>query len=131
MKYPDIESKKEGGDRYMQLLTSEIREKLPGLYAQENEKDPMVYVKFFDPTGSWTWFATEGEETDNGDFLFFGLVIGFDSELGYFTLSQLKHAKDKCIGLQALPIERDLYFTPCRLSEVKKQHAIEHGTQLP
>ena len=115
----------------MQLITSEIRAKLPALYAQENDSDPMVYIKFFDPTGSWSWYVTEGEETDNGDFLFFGLVIGFEAELGYFTLTQLKHAKDKCTGLQALPIERDLYFTPRRLSEVKKQYVTEHGTQLP
>lgn len=114
----------------MKLLTEEIKSCLPALYSQENEKDPMVYVKFFDPTGSWTWYATEGEETDNADFLFFGFVVGFDAELGYFTLSQLESAKSRCKGLQALPIERDLYFTPRRLSEVKAQHSREHGTQI-
>lgn len=114
----------------MQLLTEEIISVLPALYEQENEKDPMVYVKFFDPTGSWTWYATEGEEMDNGDFLFFGFVVGFEAELGYFTLSQLETAKSQCTGIQALPIERDLYFTPCRLSEVKAQHNRERGTQI-
>lgn len=112
----------------MQLLTEELRKKLPALYSQENETDPMVYSKFFDPVGSWTWYATEGEEQD-GDFLFFGLVIGFESELGYFTLNELKTAKENASGIQAMPIERDLYFTPCRLSEVKEQHNLEHGTQ--
>ncbi len=116
-----------GGEQIMKLLTKELIKKLPALYSQENEKDPMVYCKFFDPTGSWTWYATEGEETDNNDFLFFGYVIGFDAELGYFTLSQLETAKKGLEGLQALPIERDLYFTPCRLSEVKTQHNLEHG----
>ena len=106
----------------MKLLTKEIKEKLPALYAQENEKDPMVYIKYFDPVGSWTWYVTEGEER-NGDFLFFGYVIGFEAELGYFTLSQLELAKRGVSGKVALPIERDLYFTPCRLSEVKKLHA--------
>lgn len=114
----------------MQLLTEEIKEKLPALYAQENEKDPMVYVKFFDPTGSWTWYATEGEETEEGDFLFFGWVCGFEPELGYFTLSQLETAKKGLRGVQALPIERDLYFAPARLSEVKNKHNREHGTQI-
>lgn len=130
MKYQNMQSKTGGGDEYMQLLTSELRAKLPALYAQENESDPMVHIKFFDPSGSFTWYVTEGEETDNGDFLFFGYVIGFERELGYFTLSQLKHAKDKCTGLRALPIERDLYFTPCKLSEVKKIHNRDHGTNL-
>lgn len=118
------------GGEIMQLLTEEIKSVLPELYAQENEKDPMVYVKYYDPTSSWTWYATEGEETDNGDFLFFGYVIGFDAELGYFTLSQLESAKSSLTGFLALPIERDLYFTPCKLSEVKAQHNREHGTQI-
>jgi len=119
-----------GGEKQMELLPLDIKEKLPALYAQEQVKDPMVFVKYFDPTGSWTWYATEGEETDNNDFLFFGLVIGFEAELGYFTLNQLEIAKQGLTGLQALPIERDLYFTPCRLSEVKRQHNLEHGTNL-
>ena len=117
------------GGEHMQLLTEELRKKLPALYAQENEKDPMVYVKFFDPVGSWTWYVTEGEQRGR-DFLFFGLVIGFEAELGYFSLNELKSAKNKVSGIQAMPIERDLYFTPCRLSEVKEQYNKEHGTQV-
>jgi hypothetical protein len=114
----------------MKLLTDEIKEKLPALYAQEKDCDPMVYVKYFDPTGSWTWYALEGEETEEGDFLFFGYVAGFEPELGYFTLSQLRTAKKGLTGLPRLPIERDLYFTPCKLSEVKAKHNREHGTQI-
>ena len=113
----------------MQLLTEELKEKIPALYSQENEADPMVYIKYFDPVGSWTWYVTEGEERD-GDFLFFGFVIGFDAELGYFTLNELETAKNNVSGIQAMPIERDLYFTPCRLSKVKEQHNRERGTQI-
>ena len=109
----------------MQLLTNEIKDKVPVLYSQENEIDPMVRVKYLDPTGSWTWYVLEGEETSNGDFLFFGFVVGDFPELGYFTLGELLSAKKNCTGLRALPVERDLYFTPCRLSEVKKKHSIE------
>jgi len=107
----------------MNLLPQEIKESLPTLYAQENEKDPMVYIKYFDPTGSWTWYVLEGEEVDN-DFLFFGFVIGHEAELGYFRLSDLQTAKQGLKGLARLPIERDLTFTPCRLSEVKKLHGV-------
>ena len=113
----------------MQLLTEELRKKIPALYSQENEADPMVYIKYFDPVGSWTWYVTEGEER-NGDFLFFGLVIGFEAELGYFTLNELETAKDKVSGVRAMLIERDIYFMPCRLSKVKEQHNLEHGTQI-
>lgn len=48
----------------MQLLSNEILRKLPALYSQENQKDPLVVVKFFDPTGSWTWYAWEGSPVD-------------------------------------------------------------------
>ena len=113
----------------MQLLTKELKEQIPALYSQENEIDPMVYVKYFDPVGSWTWYVTEGEERE-GDFLFFGFVIGFDAELGYFSLNQLETAKKGLTGIQAVPIERDLYITPCRLSKVKEQHNRERGTQI-
>jgi hypothetical protein len=109
----------------MQLLTQEIKQKLPKLYSQENEKDPMVICKFFDPTSAWTWYVIEGEEKDydyGRDTLFFGYVIGDDAELGYFTLHELETAKQGLTGLKALPIERDLYFTPCRLSEAKEKH---------
>jgi hypothetical protein len=90
---------------------------------------------FFDPTGSWTWYAYEGSPVDEKgyfdtdkekvDFLFFGLVIGDEPELGYFSLKELTNAKQGLRGIQALPLERDLYFKPCRLSEIKKKHGIK------
>jgi hypothetical protein len=33
----------------MKLLTDELLAQLPALYAQEKEKDQMVYAKFFTP----------------------------------------------------------------------------------
>jgi hypothetical protein len=50
--------------------------------------------------------------------MFFGLVIGFEQELGYFSLSELQHAR----GPLGLPIERDLHFQPTSLSVVRKLH---------
>ena len=118
----------------MKLLTQEIQQKLPPLYSQENEKDPMVIGKFFDPTGSWTWYALEGSEVDEDglcdtgkekvDFLFFDYIVGDEPELGYFSLTELETGKQGVTGLRALPIERDLSFTPRRLSEVKREHGI-------
>ena len=43
-------------------------------------------VKFFTPDSSWTWYASEF----NGDDIFFGFVIGFEPEFGYFSLSELE-----------------------------------------
>jgi hypothetical protein len=95
----------------MQLLTKQLRRQLPPLYATENEKDPMVWVKYFYPDFSWTWWGIEFDGKDT----FFGLVDGFEVELGYFTLSELQSNRGKL----GLPIERDLYFQPCRLSELR------------
>jgi hypothetical protein len=96
----------------MKILTKEVLEKLPALYSQENEKDPMVICKFFYPDFSWTWYAIEFDGKD----LFYGLVDGFEEELGYFSLSELLSNRGKL----GLPVERDRFFTPCRLSEVRK-----------
>ncbi|WGV29034.1 DUF2958 domain-containing protein [Halotia branconii] len=95
----------------MELLTAEIRAQLPALYAQEKIADPIAYVKFFNPTSDWTWYATEfdGEDT------FFGLVQGFESELGYFSLSELQ---EYC-GALGIGIERDLQFKPTPLSQLR------------
>jgi len=96
----------------MKLLTKEILKRLPALYSQENNPDPIVQVKFFDPCGSWTWYATEFDGKD----IFFGMVDGFEKELGNFSLSELQAYK----GRFGLGIERDLYFTPKPLSEIMK-----------
>ena len=94
----------------MDLLTKEVRGKLPPLYSQEEVEDPMVICKFFFPDFSWTWYAIEFDGTDQ----FYGLVDGFEKELGYFSLTELLENRGKL----GLPIERDRFFTPCRLSEI-------------
>ena len=41
---------------------------MPALYSQEQESDPLVVCKFFDPVGSWTWYATEGSPVDEDGY---------------------------------------------------------------
>ena len=94
----------------MQLLTKEILKQLPPLYSQDEEKDPMIIVKFFYPDFNWTWYAIEFDGKDR----FYGLVDGIECELGYFSLTELTSNRGKL----GLPIERDRFFTPCRLSEI-------------
>lgn len=96
----------------MKLLTKELLERLPPLYSQEENPDPTVWAKFFDPCGSWTWYALE---FDPAEGRFFGLVNGFEAELGYFMLAELEAMR----GPFGLGVERDLYFRPCRLSDVQ------------
>lgn len=98
----------------MKLLTKELLKKLPKLYATENAEDPMVICKFFTAWSNWTWYATEFDGVD----IFFGYVVGHDSELGYFSLKELESVR----GPFQLSIERDLYFDPKPLSKVKALH---------
>ena len=104
----------------MELLTNELRAKLPKLYANEKlGMNAIAQVKFFTPDAQWTWYATEfdGEDT------FFGLVVGFEMELGYFLLSELQEVR----GGLGLPVERDKFFEPTTLKELQAQHRRERG----
>jgi hypothetical protein len=106
----------------MELVPAELRAKLPRLYSQEHNRDPTVHLKFFSPYSNWTWFATEGEQQED-DFIFFGYVIGFEEEWGYFSLSELESARRGDLPL----VERDLYFTPGPFSEVIARYRRERG----
>jgi hypothetical protein len=98
-----------------EFFPDEVKNQLPPLYAQEKEKDPTVIVKFFCPWNQWTWFATEGEKQD-GDFIFFGYVIGLEREWDYFSLNELASVT----GPFGLKIERDIHFTPKPKSQVQE-----------
>lgn len=90
----------------MKLLTQAILKKLPPLYSTTKwGNNAIVQVKFFTPDSSWTWYATEYDPIEG---LFFGLVDGHFSELGYFSLDELKQVRGKL----GLPVERDLWFDP-------------------
>jgi len=95
----------------MTLLPDEIRAIIPSLYSQENVSDPIAQIKFFCPWSSWTWYAVEFDGKD----LFFGKVKGFETELGYFSLSELENLR----GPGGLRIERDIHFQPQPLSQCK------------
>ena len=96
----------------MKLMTDELKQSMPLLYSQENEPDPTVRVKYFTPWAEWSWWGIEFDGTDT----FFGLVDGYDQELGYFSLSELESIS----GPAGLKIERDLSFEPTNLSNVSR-----------
>ena len=128
----------------MKLMTKEIENLFKKLGSQEKLDDPIVVVKFFNPTGAGTWYATELiyliKRTDEDrepetleveaskidefkdcevvDMLFFGYVSihgDFCDEWGYFELSELESVKCPPFGLG---IERDLFFNPKPISKV-------------
>lgn len=102
----------------MKLLTKEIIKKLPKLYSQDGKdpKDVQIVVKFFHPMSRYTFYVTEGEQKEDGDWEFYGLIRGHETELGYFTLSDLKSVKVHGFG-----IERDMYFGEHTLAEAKEK----------
>jgi hypothetical protein len=93
-----------------QLFPDDLRGQLPGINATRGERDRIVWAKFFYPDFEWTWYAIEfdGEDT------FYGLVDGVESEFGCFSLSELLENR----GTMGFDIERDLTFTPRRVSEL-------------
>ena len=102
----------------MKMLTKEIENKIPALYAQDGKgENATVYVKFFNPCGAATWYGTEYDPIER---IFFGWATldGQFGELGYFSLTELEN-----ITLPyGLKIERDLHFKPCTIKEVKENH---------
>ena len=101
------------------LLTEALRQSLPSLYATESVDNPTVHAKFFTPWTSWTWYATEFDGVD----VFFGLVVGHEVELGYFSLKELESIR----GPGGLRIERDLSFKPTPLNTIRAGIDGQHG----
>jgi hypothetical protein len=97
----------------MELMNDEVRAALPPLYTSEDKslEETMATVKYFTPWGNWTWYAVEFDGQDT----FFGLVNGFEMELGNFSLSELSGV----VGPMGMTIERDLYWEPRSLAEIK------------
>jgi Protein of unknown function (DUF2958) len=98
------------GMRGGKLLTKEILERLPKLGETSEVKNPLVQAKLFYPDFSWNWYLIEYD----GEDLFYGLVDGFEAELGTFRLSELLTNR----GKMGLPIERDSAFRPLGVDEV-------------
>ena len=104
------------GDRGHRLMTRKLADAIPALYANENAADydtVLAPAKLFSPYGSWTWYITE---LDPETGLCFGLIDGFEKELGYFDLTEL--AETTIFG--GVPaVERDLYWQPKTLGEIR------------
>ena len=96
----------------MELIPQEIKELIPKLYETEEQNDPIAYVKLF--LDAWTWYITELSIDNN---ICFGYVISpFESELGYFSLNEIKSIK----GSLGLSVERDISFKPTALAIIRK-----------
>lgn len=108
-KWREAEGRPEGESAYDYIRPED---EMPDLGATAQEADPLLRVKLFDPTGSWTAYLVEFD----GEDIAFAWVDGFEFEGGSISLKEYAEMR----GRFGLPWERDLHWTPRRLSEVKR-----------
>uniref|UniRef100_A0A6M3LJ11 DUF2958 domain-containing protein n=1 Tax=viral metagenome TaxID=1070528 RepID=A0A6M3LJ11_9ZZZZ len=97
----------------MKLLTKKIEERFKKIGSQENDKDPIVIAKFFNPVGAGYWYATEYDPVDKIFYGYVSLSGDHCDEWGSFSLEEL----ESIIGFGGLGIERDLHCGEKRISE--------------
>ena len=93
----------------MELITQE--ESYPALYKTEDIKtdEKMLYLRFYEQSSGWEWYLSE---YDPDDKIAFGYVKGFESEWGYFSITEM----------QGIPtIKRDYEFEPTKFKELYKK----------
>lgn len=92
----------------MKLLTKELIRQFPKIGETDGTQmgERKIVAKFFTPRSCWTWYAFEYD----GENEFFGLVDGFEKELGSFYLSELESL--------GMAIERDMYFGTPKIKDV-------------
>jgi hypothetical protein len=91
------------------------------MYSSENTKleNKKIVAKYFSPMSGWNWYVMEGEPQDDGDYLYFGLVQGYETELGYFTLHEMQNCVTDLGNGEKLPlIELDQWFKPTKVKEL-------------
>ena len=110
----------------MELMTKELEAAFAkqGSTEEKPAEETVVVAHYF--SSSWDWYATE---YDPDSRIFFGLVRGFETEFGSFSLDELE--ENSCNIRPLGGIERDLYWTPTTLDKIRAKLAREetlHGT---
>ncbi len=98
------------------LMTRELGETIPALGTNDDVQDyddVFAPAKLFSPYNGWTWYITEWDPATG---LCFGLVKGFETELGYFDLTEL--AGVTVLG-NVPAVERDLHWDPATIGEIQ------------
>ena len=97
----------------MKLTTKVLEKRFAKIGSQDEKGDnAIVIAKFFTPFSNWTCQATE---YDPNTGLFFGLVDGFEVELGYFSLAEFESMNKGPVP----KIERDRWFDECTIADVR------------
>lgn len=104
-------------DNPYELMTDEILENVPELYEQEEVplSEKQVHAAYIIPFRSnWTWYMTEYDKESKDAF---GLVLGEETEWGYFNLNELKELNAQRLILEEFPKT----FRELKDTELKKQ----------
>ena len=106
------------GRRGHKLITKKLAGTIPPLYANDGAADPdavVARVKLFSPYNGWHWYITEWDPETG---LCFGLVEGFETELGYFDLTELAEVT---VSGKVPAVERDIGWKPKTLGEIRRK----------
>ena len=104
--------------RRHKLMTKELGAKIPAVGANEDVDDyddVLAQAKLFSPYTGWRWYITEWDPETGTCF---GLVEGFETELGYFHLTEL--AESTVLG-NVPAVERALYWEPKTIGEIRRR----------
>lgn len=96
------------------LIPKELINSIPKLYETQRSLNPICHIKLFTPDSVFTWFIIELSMDEDTCY---GFVKAFESELGYFSLSEIESIK----GPLGLKVERDISFKPTALSIIRKE----------
>lgn len=95
------------------LLPDDVRAQLPKLYKQERLGDEAIAYLRLDSSHGWSWFVTEFDGIDR----MFGLVRGYELELGFFSLSEIATPIDRW---ENPAVTRNQHFTPMTLAQARE-----------
>ena len=95
-----------------ELMPKGVAATVPPLYATEGDRDPVARVRLFSCVSGWTWYVTEYDPATGEAF---GLVDGFESEWGYFSIREMEEL-NRSYGFGV--VERDVLFGPAPVSTV-------------
>lgn len=98
----------------MRLMTKTLAKRFAQVGYQGDSNDPLIIAHYFNPTGAGDWWATEYYPDKRLIFGYASIFNDWCDEWGYISLDELEAFK----GHWGLGIERDLYWTEKRASEV-------------
>jgi len=77
----------------MELLPPSVLKRFAAVGAQQQNADPLVIAKYFNPCGPGTWYATEYYSDDQTFYGYVSIFGDYNDEWGYFSLEELKEFK--------------------------------------